>query len=611
MKIIENKLHHVFGPTPAKRSKIVSRLPSGALGKAINRLVATVPDLELEYDRTGHVRHLTAAKQSIFSGSTFQGDARAHAVAMLGTSAFHEALDLEGIELDNGASEKFGWGHRVDFKQYITLKCGRKLRVRNGSVGVHMNDQGDVFSVNSTIKVFPPRKVLGKVISEDEAIAAAKKHAAKLAGSLGKDLKKFARDLTGALETCDAKAELVLSEHEGRFDPVYEIELSICEPRQLLMMLVKARTGEVLYHESKLHFSVVSNRTQVGLNRIAAKTLLRIPDPKVAVGKQVVDHYVDDLPDPSVLKNHRLVMLIRKNRKWVEVKAKADGTYNFDVSKEKDEFSAVMTYIALNTQLVWMEKLGMKTKYEPLKVFMNDPSVRDNAYLDPENWEVHIGIGSGIGSGLVQDIFLDLGVSWHENGHGIVTIQAPGKDLPGNEGGAIHEATGDVLGQLLVSYYFRLKFGGLMGYPVTRADIKADPRIIGAYALPPDGIRKQRNGKTVRDKTGEVHDDGEIVGGALADLLEAMTTGSAVTDDGASLEAALENYARIYLMALALVPAARVTFRDLRRTLITADQQLLNGVNRASIESNFDNRGITAGTQGGTSTVSRRRRRID
>ncbi|OPZ88526.1 MAG: Sensor histidine kinase LiaS [bacterium ADurb.Bin425] len=109
----------------------------------------------------------------------------------------------------------------------------------------------------------------------------------------------------------------------------------------------------------------------------------------------------------------------------------------------------------------------------------------------------------------------------------------------------------------------------------------------------------------------EVHDDGEIVGGALADLLEAMTTGSAVTDDGASLEAALENYARIYLMALALVPAARVTFRDLRRTLITADQQLLNGVNRASIESNFDNRGITAGTQGGTSTVSRRRRRID
>ncbi|HND67023.1 MAG TPA: M36 family metallopeptidase [Candidatus Obscuribacter sp.] len=610
MKIIESKLHHVFGPTPAKRPVAFSRKPSGLLGQAIDQLVNRNPELELEFDRTGHVRHLVATKQTLFSGATFTGDARAHAAAFLATAPVFKALDLEGIELDEGESEALPYGHRVDYKQFITLKCGRKLRVRNGSIGVHMNSKGDVFSVNSTLKVFPARKVLGKVISEEAAKEAAKKHMESLIAKIGKDAKQFARELTGGLQTCSAKAELVLSEHEGRFDPVYEVELSICEPRQLMQMLVKARTGEVVYHESKLHFSIANQRTQVGLNRIAAKTLLRIPDPKVSVAKQVVDHYVEDLPDATTLKNHRMVMLVRKNRKWVEVKAKADGTYNFDSVKEKDEFAAVVTFIALNTQLVWMEKLGMKTKYEPLKVYMNDPSVRDNAYLDPENWEVHIGIGSGIGAGLVQDIFLDLGVSWHENGHGIVTIQAPGKDLPGNEGGAIHEATGDVLGQILVSYLFRLKFGGLINYPVSRSDIKVDPRIIGAYALPPDGIRKQRNGKTVRDKTGEVHDDGEIVGGALADLLEAMATGADVTDDGAKLEAALENYARIYLMALALVPASRVTFRDLRRALITADQQLLNGANRSAIESNFDKRGITSG-QGNTAgaTGGRRRRR--
>lgn len=610
--IIETKLHHVFGPSQPRTPQI-SRLPTGSLAKAIEDLSNAIPAIELEYDRTGHLRHMMAGagQRSLFKG-TFSGDALAHAKAFIDSANVHNSLDLEGVELDAGVSTDTAYGHRVDFHQHITLKDGHVLPVRNALISVHINKGGDIFHVASTIKVFPARKVLGKIISEKEAVEAAKAHfdglVAKLKGDKNKEVKRIVRELDGASETCSSKTKLVLSEHQGRFDAVYEVELSICEPRQLMHMLVKARTGEVVYHESKLHFSAVSQRQQAGLSRIPAKTLLRIPDPTIAVTKQVVDHFVDDLPDPTVLKNRRMEIYVRKGRQWTVMKAKADGTFNFDYKTEKSEFAGVVTFIALNTQLEWMEKLGMSTKYEPLKVYVQDPKVRDNAYLDPENWEVHIGIGSGVGQGLVEDIFLDLGVSFHENGHGIVTIQAPGKDLPGAEGGAIHEATGDVLGQLLMSYLFRLRFGAKIGYLVTRQDIKADPRIIGAYALPPDGIRKQRNNKTVKDKTGEVHDDGEIVGGALADLLQDFATAPAVTNDTDKLLDALENYGRVYLLALSLVPAAKVTFRDLRRAFISADQQVLNGVNRASIESNFDKRGITSGAQATKATGGRRRR---
>ena len=606
MNIIEKKIHHIFGPAPSRKLN-APKSPVGVVASALNSLSARLPELQSEFDRTGHIRHLTAGVNPLFR-MPVTSDARIISDAFLQSTEVHNGLELGNVELNNPVVEETAYGHRVDYRQQITLKDGSVLPVRGAFVNVHVNKKGEVFNLTSTLKVFPRRKVLGTLISKDAAIAAAKKHMEGLIAKLGEEEKQYQRDLNGALATCSARAELVLSEDKGKFDPVYEVNLSICEPRQLMHMLVMARTGEVVYHESKLHFSVATNRQKAGLTRIPARAILRILDPNTPVAKQIVDHYIDELPDPSVLKNHRFEMLIKKGGKWVNVKAKADGSYNFDEKKEKDEFAAVMTFILLNTQLVWMEQLGMKTKYPTVKVYINDPSVRDNAYFDPENWEIHIGIGSGIGVGLVKDIFLDIGVTNHEEGHEIVTIQTPGNDLPGPEGGAAHEASGDVIGQIWMSYMFRVVFGSKMGFPITVADIQADARIIGAYALPPDGIRKQRNTKTVKDKTGEVHDDGEIVGAALADLLEAFC----VAGGDSKLKDSLENYARLYLMGLSLVPAARVTFRDIRRALITADQQLFTGSHKTDIEGNFDKRGITGGNSaGGTTTRPRRRRKMD
>lgn len=572
---------------------------------AISRLAEQFPGLEAEFDKSGHVRHLTGPA-GIFT-MPFQGDALGHATRFLSSSAVSQALSLPHVDLGLGTSEEMPFGHRVEYAQVITLKDGVKLPVRGAFVHVAMKADGTIFNVTSTLKFGRRPTKVGKVVSEVEAIEKAKAKFAELTKKLPKVVRPEANELKDAINACGATVQLVLSEHNGKFDPVYEVRLSVCKPRHLMLFLVKARTGEVLHHQSLLHYSISSQQQQAGLNRIAAKAFLRIPNPTVALPKQVSDHFVDDLPDPKVLKNHRFIMLIEdKNGQFNEVQAKADGTYNFDVAKEPFKFMAVANFIALNTQMEMMEALGLKKQTRPIPVHIHTSGSAgtDNAYFDPENYEIHILIGTGLPNGLNRYIGFDLGVLWHENGHHIVALQTPGKDLPGPEGGAEHECAGDTLGQLVMEYLFAVKFAAAIGVTLTAADIKADPRIIGKYALPPNGIRKQRNNKTVKDKTGEVHDDGEICGAAKADYLEALATIPETNGDPAKLQAQIELFARTYLLALSLVPPSKVTFRDLRRAFITADGQLTGGANRATIEKCYDAHGITAGSQGtsGSST---------
>ncbi len=590
MNIQEKKLHvlnSIISNEPAES-------PKQLYTSAVSRLAEQFPDLDLPgYDRTGHVRHLSGPS-GLFA-QPFLGDAKQHATRFLASSTITQALGLSNVTLTDGSVEDMPYGSRIAFTQVIVLKDGNKLEVRGAQVHVSMDKAGKIFNVTSTLK-FGRRPVrLGDIISGDEAIALAKSKFATLTSKLAKDDKEFALSLKSSIPTGKASVKLVLSEHNGKFDPIYEVTVSTDEPRQLMLFLVKAKTKEVVYHQSLLHFSISSTATQAGLARTPAKCFLRIPDPKVAIPEQVVDHFVENLPDPKLLANERFIMKVREGKKWVTAKAAADGTFNFDAIKEVDMFTAVATFVAINTQLAFFEMMGMKKQPKAMPVFINDPSVTDNAYFDPENYEIHIGVGSGLPNGLNKVIGFDLGVSWHENGHFVVMLQAPGKDLPGPEGGALHESTGDMC-QLIMAYWFALKFGTL-----TVAEIKADKRIIGAYALPPNGIRKQRNTKTVRDKTGEVHDDGEISGAATADILEAYITTAEAEADTAKLLAALELYVQTYLLALALVPPSKVTFRDMRRAFITADGQL-GGANKAVIEKGFNDHGITAGTQPVTKT---------
>jgi|GEM_PF-631995 len=571
-----------------------------AISTAVKALSSGIAGFEVEPDETGFLRHLTSTS-GLFN-QAFTGDVKAHAIAFINSVSVSNALDLGNITVDktNPVVEAMPFGHRVMFNQTVTTSNGTVLPVRGATVHIAMDANGKIFNVSSTLKHGRVMSVRG-ICSEAEALKLATamfgRLVTKLAKTAGKD---YARDLKGAIKTCSHKIRLVASENEGRLDPVYEITLSTCEPRQHVEFLVKAKTREVVHYQSKMHFSVANPNANAALSRIAAKCFLQIPDPNKPINQQVVDYFVDNLPDPKVLFNQRYEMMVNEGGKWVPVTAKADGTFNYSpTGKERDRFSAVVAFIALNLQSEINEGWGLKKQDRAIKVFINDPSSTDNAYFDPENYEIHTLIGSGIkNGGLNEMIGWDLGVLWHENGHHEVYLQCPGKDLPGAQGGACNEgAAADVLGQMMMQYMFALMFGKITKQTLTVADIQKDPRIIGLYAMPPQGIRQQRNTASYpSDVHNEVHDDGLIVGGAMADALQGYVEHADVASGKISLADQLANFGKAGKLLLALVPTRSVKFTDWRRCHITADQQLTGGANRPAIEKAYDAHGITAGT---------------
>lgn len=599
-----NKLNAIAetGATPPAKPQD----PKRPYVSAVHQLAKRVPDVRALFDHFGHVRTITTDSADGLFDLPMLGSPVQQATKFLNVTEISNALGLRHVELSRGTvTDDPQLGHTVCFEQEVTTDGGVRIPVRKGYVHVHMGTDGKVFSVNSTLRHGRRNVSLDGIITEDQAIDAAKK------------------DIGATLEYEDnPKCELVGSAHNGRIDLVYEIVLRAENPRKVVQMLVKAQTGEVVHKTNLLRSTFrkdenvdkrTSGRKSGALNidvdqakrkrrkpdtataaattPVIGRAFLRIPDPTKPIAGQVHDAVIESLPNPTVLQNDNFIMYTGNRRK--PVNAKADGTYKYDVGTP--EFCAVITFFALQVQMELMKKWGMKAPTRPIPVFVEDRSVTDNAYFDPEGYEIHIGVGSGLNSGgLNRYIAYDLGVSWHENGHHIVFLQTPGNDLPGSEGGAIHESIGDVLGDLLMDWWFRMTYTTQLGQKFDAAEVNADPGIIGVYAMPPNGIRKSKNTKkTPKDKTGQVHDDGEISGGAKFDLAVALVNQHGVP-------AGLELFGRMTLGALALVPAHRVNFRDLLNAYITADQRLNNGANKAAIVKAFDNHGITlTGKQGG------------
>jgi Zn-dependent metalloprotease len=594
----QKQKQHVL-PLVAPRPTIEPLDPKRPYLAAVNRLSKRVPDLRAVFYHDGHVRTLTTESESVLFSEPMLGTPEQQARKFLDVSEIHSALDLRHVDLRKGNVEETPLGYRVTYVQEVITPEGVRFPVRGGAVDVHMNEDGQVFNVNSTLRHGRRNVSLAGIHSAEQAIAKAK------------DYLKFA---TYASE----RVELVFSAHKGSIDPVYEVVLSSDEPRagepgrEVFRVLVKAQTLEVVdvydmvWHHRKRGVATSSaifidqakgrskkkqpTASATTGSPVMGKVFLRIPDPNKPIPGQIHDALIESLPDPKVLRNDKLIMFAGTSK--TPVQAKADGTYNYD-PKDK-EFSAVVVYFALNAQLDLYNSWGLKRQKGPITVRVEDRSTTDNAYFDGEGYLISIGVGSGLNSGgLNRYIAFDLGVSWHENGHHVVFLQTPGQDLPGDEGGGMHESIGDVLGDLLMDWWFRSKYGTLLGGAITVADIVADPRIIGVYAAPPRGIRIQKNTKkTPKDKTGEPHDDGLISGGAKADLLVAMVQQYGV-------EPGLESFGRLTLAALAIVPSHRVTFRDLLNAYLTADQSLNSGANKQTITASFAAHGITLNSSRG------------
>lgn len=571
-------------------------LPKQPYVSAVTTLSSKVTGVHALFDSFGRVRTLTAEDPLGMFDQSYAGDPVLHAGNFVASVEASKTLGLQYAEFFGAAQCHHGDHHCVEFMQKLTVD-EQSYRVRNGFVHVYMDATGAIFRVNSSVRHGRKPASLDGIITADEAVEAARLY-------IGVD--SFEKQRT----------ELVMSAHKDRFDPCYEVTVTTHAPRRVACLLVKATSGEVVYVENKLKTfqgdkpikvddTASAQKASTGrrprrprprptppvvVGPVKGRTFLEIPDPKAALPQQVHDAVLSALPDPGVLKNDNLVVYLGSKKR--EVKCKADGTFNYKPGEP--EFAAVVTFFAYNAQMELLKSWGLKAPSAAMPVYVEDPNVRDNAYFDPENMEIHIGVGSGLPFGLNRYIAYDMGVTWHENGHHVVYLQTPGQDLPGDEGGAIHESTGDVLGDLLMDWWFKIEYATELKKTLTLADVNADDRIIGKYALPGQGIRQQKNKKrTPQDKTGEVHDDGLISGGAQADLLVALMNSST------SMKAGMELYGRMTLKALTLVPKHKVTFVDLLDAHITADQRDNSGANKGAIVKAFADHGIVLKKGGG------------
>lgn len=572
--------------------------------RAVEGIAGGVVGVQALFDNFGRVRTLSAEDAAGLFDAPATGGVIALARAYMESADAIKSFGLQYAEWFAPVVTRLPVGHRVTFLQKLTVE-GEEHPVRNGYFIVYIDDAKTVYRVNASVRHGRKPTSVDNIIGDAAAI-------------------EHCLDYLGVTACVSRTSRLVMSSHRDQFDPCYEVDVTTHEPRRVARFLVKGTTGEIVDIGNNIRTGRTARnpapKTTRGRRNFAAglledpvaaagggrarqprprtnvppalpatttngRVFLQIPDPNKPLPQQVQDVIMRNLPDGAqVLENKDVVIYLGSGKK--KVKAKTDGTFNYKPGDA--EFSGVVTFFAYVYQLELMKKWGMVAPTQQMPIWVDDPTVRDNAYFDPTGYEIHLGIGSGLASGgLNRNISYDFGVTLHENGHHIVALQTPGGDLPGDEGGAIHESMGDVLGQLLVEWMMRCEFAAELKHTLTVADIDADARIIGKYALPPNGIRIQKNNATSpRDKTGEVHDDGLISGGAKADLLVALV--KAAPD----IKTGLEQFGRMSLLALALVPSHKVTFVDLLSAYIAADQKLYAGANKAVIVKAFGDHGI-------------------
>jgi hypothetical protein len=539
--------------------------PKLPYASAVKALAKQIPALEADFDHFGSVRSLTSsAPEGLYKSGASASPARI-ARQFLARPIVERALGLRHSTLKLTNKTSFGFGYRVDFRQVAPLyELDQMIPVRGGGVSVCLDRSGRVFSVTSTLRRGRRPSKQSGIISIIEAVDAA--------------AAIFCQPI--AWSNC----QLVYSSHKGQMDLAYEVTLHSTETHNVVTYLVLAKSGRVVDQQFRL---LRSWPDRLNLNAVA-KALLCTPQAFQPILPQASRTIISCLPDANVLRNDYFAMFLGHERQ--PVYAKADGTYCYGVNDP--EFAAVSVFIALNSQLTLYRELGMSRPKRVLSVFVNDPTVEDNAYFDPINYEIRIGVGSGVArGGLTKRIAFDLGVANHEFGHNAVFLQTPGHDLPGQEGAAMHEATGDVLGTLLMDYLYRIWYARELGREFTVRDLVDDHRLVGKFALPPNGLRSQLNKKRYpNDLTGTPHSDGLIAGGAFADVMVGMAT-----SDGGNLEDKLRQFGRINLTALALVPMHKVSFKDMLRAFVTADQLETGGRYRELIEQSFADHGIILG----------------
>ena len=563
----------VSRPVARPRAQVIIAPRARSLA-AITRIKDAISGTEADFHTDGYARTITTTnRRGLLQTSTLarNGSIARHARRLVDQKDIVEAFELDGVELHASRVDRHTDGsYRIDFKQVLSFKPDRKkyqYHVRGGMVHVYMSKYGRIDQITSTVRHAEPVTDMPQIITPEQAEQAARaKHGA---------------------DARTVRLELSFSLHEGKFNPVYDVVLDSEKPKKIYAYIVEAVTGEVVHEESKLH--LLRRRPRQASTTAAAgvgcSTLLCVPNPDRPISEQMHEHvlkYVDPA-NPTVLGNDRYRVTVGSDDR--QVKANADGSFKFPWDSQ--EARAVSNFFAVMYLTELFESAGARVA-EQYWLSVDNDEVVDNAYCDYINRTLKIGVGSGWeNGGLAKDEANDIGIVEHEAGHKFGGDEVPSGDLGGTHGAAVNEGTCGDCAYLVANFLMRLQFGKELGHTLTRDDIKNDGLVVGGYAVKHVGIRTLKNNKQAgKDETGEEHDDGEICGAATAELLVALATAPSV-----EIESGLRLYAQLYIKALSRLPGS-MTFKDLLRAFISADQAVTKGANRKLIEACFANHSI-------------------
>jgi len=265
--------------------------------------------------------------------------------------------------------------------------------------------------------------------------------------------------------------------------------------------LVDAKTGSVV--ESKVISDNVDGRGSVF-----------DPNPVVSEQNEKLTDQNDKNTDELFLAQKNVILRNldgsgKLNGTYVNIKEAKGGlaqskTNTFVYQRQNDKFEQVMAYYHVNQTQEYIHQLGFTEVNNESQDFSIDTFSGDNSFYDPSTDMITMGEGG-------VDDAEDAEVIWHEYGHAIQDDVVPGFG-ESEEAGAMGEGFGDywaVTMSVPVSKGFELPC--VMDWDAT-----------SYTSTEPHCLRRTDTGKTIDDKTGEVHDDGEIWSNALWDIHKAL-----------------------------------------------------------------------------------------
>ncbi len=179
----------------------------------------------------------------------------------------------------------------------------------------------------------------------------------------------------------------------------------------------------------------------------------------------------------------------------------------FAYTRSDTRFEQVNSYYAVDRVQTYIQSLGFADVNHESQDLSVNTTTQDNSWYTPSQDTITIGTG-GVDDGEDQEVV------WHEYGHAVQDDQVPGFGS-GSDAGAIGEGFGDYL-------------AGTMSQ-ANSADTATTPWACvmdwdstSYTSTTPHCIRRLDTSKTVANRTGEVHDDGEIWSHALWDVNKAF-----------------------------------------------------------------------------------------